>query len=73
MLVYGVLVLYEATCVLVRYAENILPFMSRDDLVAVLWIEVLELLERCTCDLAYLLEVKLLFDYKCVHGGRHHH
>ena len=45
--------------------------MSRDDLVLVLRIEVLELIQRGSSEFAHLFEVELSCDMECINSYRH--
>ena len=73
MLIKAVLELDECVCVVVWQAEDVLSLVARDDFVAVLRIEVLEFLKRCTGEFADLFQVQLLVDAECIHSNRHSH
>ena len=57
--------------IIVRNAQDVLLFISRDDLVPVLRVEVLQFLERNTCQFAYLLEMQHLVYLEGVYCRRH--
>ena len=71
--VEAVLVLYEAAGILIRDPEDVFPFMSRNDLMTVLWVEVLELVQRRSCHFAHLLQVQLSADDERIDARRHSH
>ena len=52
-------------------SENVFFFVSRDDFVSVLRVEILQFVERCSSEFTYLLEVKLLADFECIYSYRH--
>ena len=61
----------EGVSVLVRESKDVFALVSRDDLVLVLRVEILQLVDRSACEFADLLEMKHLVDVECVHMCRH--
>ena len=66
-----VFLLYECVRVFDRNSEDVFSAVSRDDLVAVLRVEILQFFQWSSCEFADLLEMQLLVDAERVHSHRH--
>ena len=67
----GLLVVHERSCVVVRKPQEHSLAVSRDDIPKILRVELAEFLNRNADYLGNLLEVQVLVDHESIHVSRH--